>query len=129
MRTDNRKCARYNSIGRIDAAEICLFPGMLLDISQCGCRGHFPNALNFDEENEYVLKIHPMHKKSGAAFLLIGKPVWQRRENSATVVGFEFLHSPDRKRLDAYINQLELEALSMEDSAIGEPAHALAGAG
>ncbi|MDR1786706.1 MAG: PilZ domain-containing protein [Spirochaetaceae bacterium] len=118
MTADNRKSVRYNDVGRIDAGGTSLFPGMLLDISQTGCRCRFPCLIDFDEEEEYLLRILPSHKNTSHSFALLGRPVWQKKDDSSTTAGFEFLHSPDGKRLMSYIEQLKQEENNEEEDAL-----------
>jgi hypothetical protein len=109
MYSDKRKLVRFMSIGRVDAEQICVFPGKLTNISQGGCRGCFPYVLQFDSETDYELKLIPAHKKNPQPFLLIGQPRWQRQDGQTTEIGFEFLHSPGGRQLAAYLEQLKKE--------------------
>jgi hypothetical protein len=119
MHSEKRKQVRYDDVGRLDAPDVCTFPGMLLDISLGGCKGHFPCMLAVDEEGEHMLKILPMHKNSARthSFALLGRPIWEKQEGSFTIVGFRFLHSPDLKRLTAYVEQLESDRQVLLDEA------------
>jgi hypothetical protein len=109
MQTDKRKIVRFADVGRIDALEICVFPGVLLDISQGGCKSRFPYSREFNLDCDYELRIFPAHKRTQRPFLVIGQPRWQRQEGQATEIGFEFLHSPGIKALTVFLDTLELE--------------------
>ena len=109
MRSDKRRIVRFTDVGRIDASEICVFPGILLDISQGGCKSRFPYSREFDLDCDYELRVFPAHKRNQRSFLLIAQPRWQRQEGQSTEIGFEFLHSPGVKALEAFLETLELE--------------------
>jgi hypothetical protein len=99
-----------------------VFPGILLDISEGGCKGKFPYSRDFNADCDYELKIFPARKKNMHPFTLIGQPRWQRHDGQATEIGFEFLHSPDLKRLEAYLAALELECRNPAEEMIVETA-------
>jgi hypothetical protein len=122
MIPDKRKLIRFDDVGRVDVAGICVFPGILLDISGSGCRSRFPYSRDFNADCDYELKIYPVRKKNVSPFTLIGQPRWQRHEGQATEIGFEFLHSPGGKQLEAYLAALELEDRNPAEEMIIETA-------
>ena len=83
--------------------ELCIFPGLLIDISSSGCCIRFPAY-----EASFVLSSKsPQHP-----VVLIVQPRWEKTVESATEIGFEFLHSPGTKNLAQYIQDLSEAAES-----------------
>ena len=74
MDQENRLHTRYEEIGRITAPEICALPGILDDISLTGCKVHYSFPVVVDLENEYDVKISPLHGASGTPLNLICTP-------------------------------------------------------
>jgi hypothetical protein len=109
MQSDKRRIIRFDDVGRVDASEICVFPGILLDISEGGCKSRFPYSREFNLDSDYELRVSPAHKKNLQPFMLIGQPRWQRQEGQSIEIGFKFLHSPGIKALLAYLETLALE--------------------
>ena len=72
MNDECRREERYVEIGRVDAPDICLFSGVLIDISLSGCKVRFPMNLEIDEEGDYELKIQSARKDFSVPFSLIG---------------------------------------------------------
>jgi hypothetical protein len=107
--SEKRKVIRFSDVGRIDAGDICVFPGMLLDISESGCKSRFPYSQAFDPDCDYELRIYPAHKRNMNPFLLIGQPRWQKQNGLVTEIGFEFLHSPGARQLAGYLETLAKE--------------------
>lgn len=110
MEQEKRKHKRYADIGRVDAPDVCIFPGMLYDISQSGCRIVFPMQLNVDMEQEYDIKITPTAEKQIAPFLLRVRPVWLKQTDSNSEIAFSLLPGPAAKSLDLYIAHLASQA-------------------
>ncbi len=105
MMRNHRIDERVTDFGRVEAHDLCSFPGVLDDISASGCKVHFPVPLCIDMENEYNLKI----KLSGCdsqPLKLICLPRWKKLNESQTEVGFSFLRSPDTNKLESYISKM-----------------------
>ena len=105
---DERKDARFEEIGRVEAPELCALSGVLVDISLSGCRVHFPLPVEIDiaEEKEYTLKIYPSRATSEDGIELLCLPCWECSESGEASVGFKIIHSPDTPQLEAYIRSL-----------------------
>ena len=61
MDEENRQHTRYEEIGRVLAPELCALPGVLDDISVSGCKIHYSFPITVDLENEYDIKLSPLH--------------------------------------------------------------------
>lgn len=103
MDLDNRQDTRFNDFGKVDAPDICVFPGILSDISLYGCKIRFPVCISIDMDCDYELKIMPTRKSSNQSFILIAHPQWTQKDTDATEIGFKVLHSPGSKQLVQYI--------------------------
>ncbi|NLM00299.1 MAG: PilZ domain-containing protein [Treponema sp.] len=116
---ENRKHMRYEDVARIEAPDICIFPGVLVDVSEQGCKVRFSVPVSVDMDNDYELKLYPTHKSSVCSFVLIGHPVWNKTTTTYSEMGFKILHSPGKKHfleyisnLVAYENEIEEENIS-----------------
>ena len=98
---------RYEEIGRVIAPELCALPAVLDDISLSGCKIHYSFPVVVDLENEYDLKISPLHSSVSTPLNLICIPQWVKEQDGSTFIGFKIQYSPDANRLSAFINQLE----------------------
>lgn len=107
MRKENRKHARYEEIGRVSSPEITVLPGVLDDISISGCKVHFPNPVNYDEEKEYSVKINLSSAGCVKSMDFICQPQWINIKESETEIGFKFLRSPGTPVLNDFIQELE----------------------
>lgn len=105
MRSDEqRKDVRFEDIGRVDIPALCIFPGVLADISLYGCRIRFPVSLDIEMEQEYDVKILPAVRDFGS-FHLVGEPAWLKKEQNATEIGFKILRSPDTRNFQNYVEK------------------------
>lgn len=112
MKSEQRKSERFADIGRAEAPELCIFPGVLEDISLVGCKIRFPVVVDIDMDSDVDLRIIPSHKSKQNQMMLIGQPQWVKQDSDATIVGFKFLHSPDTSVLSSYINLLQQDSNS-----------------
>ena len=48
MIVDKRKHSRITEIGKVESQDLCLFPGVLVDVSKVGCRVRFPTSFLVD---------------------------------------------------------------------------------
>lgn len=108
MTREHRENERYEDFGRVEAGEVCGFPGILDDISMNGCRVHFPVPLMLDMDNQYNLNI-TLPQQGMTPLRLICTPQWKRINDSETEIGFRFLRSPDTPKLASYINEKQGE--------------------
>ncbi|MBQ0167739.1 MAG: PilZ domain-containing protein [Treponema sp.] len=115
MSLEHRKDERFEDIGRVDAQNLCVFPGVLVDISMLGCRIRFPAAFDVDMESDFELKITPARKYSLQNILLIGHPQWVKHEGESTEVGFKLLRSPGTRMLGTYVQKLALAEAEFEE--------------
>ena len=106
MEQENRLHTRYEEIGRITAPEICALPGILDDISLNGCKVHYSFPIVVDLENEYEVKIAPLHGNS-TPLNLICSPQWVNENGGSTFIGFKIHYSPDAHKLESFIKHLE----------------------
>lgn len=107
MEKENRKSPRYEEIGRIFAPELCTLPGILDDISVTGCKLHYSFPVVVDLENEYEIKIQPLHNSDNNPLNLICVPQWVKEQHGNTFIGFKILYSPDASRLNDFIQHLQ----------------------
>lgn len=89
------------------ATELCALPGVLDDISLSGCKIHYSFPVVVDLENEYELKIFPLHSSVNTALNLICTPQWVKEQEGNTFIGFKIQYSPDANKLNTFISQLE----------------------
>lgn len=107
MAEENRLSQRYKEIGRVIAPEICALPGILDDISASGCKIHYSFPVVIDLDNEYDIKISPLHQGDQPALHLICTPQWTKEQNESTFIGLKIQYSPDANRLNSFISHLE----------------------
>ena len=115
MQFEQRKDERFDDIGRVDAPELCVFPGVLVDISMLGCRIRFPASVSVDMDTDFNLKVTSPRKGSAQPFSLIGHPMWIEEENGSTEIGFKLLRSPGSRLLYKYIEKLAMAAAEYEE--------------
>lgn len=113
MVQENRRHTRYDEIGRITAPEICALPGILDDISLTGCKAHYSFPVIVDLENEYEVKISPLHSENCSPLNLICTPQWVKEQSGNTYIGFQINYSPDAHKLETFIKLLE--SISKDD--------------
>ena len=106
MAEENRQHTRYEEIGRIVAPEMCALPGVLDDISSAGCKIHYSFPVSINLENEYEIKLSPLHNGDQSPLNLICLPQWIKEQDGNTYIGSKIQSSPDAKRLEKFINQL-----------------------
>lgn len=116
--SEKRKDTRFDDIGRVDAPDICIFPGILVDISQLGCKIRFPVSVSPDMETDYELKITPSRKSDKQSFILIGHPMWNTNEASLSEIGFKILRSPGTRQLESYVKKLQESEDAYNDSTL-----------
>ncbi|MBQ9538378.1 MAG: PilZ domain-containing protein [Treponema sp.] len=114
MAREHRTDERYEDFGRVEAEDLCSFPGILDDISMKGCKVHFPVPVSLDMENQYKLNIS-LAQQSAGPLRLICNPQWKKINDSETEIGFRFMRSPDTPRLASYIGAKQGE---MKDDSI-----------
>lgn len=107
MTQDNRQEPRFDEIGRVTAIEICPLSGILDDISSTGCKMHYSFPVVLDLENEYDVKIAPLHNSDNTPLHLLCKPQWVNEIEGSTYIGFRILYSPDASKLANFIDHLE----------------------
>ena len=113
MEHENRLHTRYEEIGRITAPEICALPGILDDISLSGCKVHYSFPVVVDLENEYDVRISPLHGSNSSPLNLICSPQWVNETGGNTYIGFKIHYSPDAHKLEQFIKYLE--SISKDD--------------
>ncbi len=113
MEQENRLHTRYEEIGRITAPDICALPGILDDISLNGCKVHYSFPVVVDLENEYEVKLSPLHSSNTSPLNLILSPQWVNEHGGNTYIGFKIHYSPDAHKLEQFIKHLE--SISKDD--------------
>ncbi len=111
MAFKQRKNERFFQTGKVSIPDLCVFPGLLVDISTGGCRIRFPAPLEPDEEFDYQASFALSWETAPAPFVLILQPRWKKTEASGTEIGFEVLRSPGTKHLVSYIEYCTHEEL------------------
>jgi len=106
MGKKQRKHKRFQELGKVAVPELCIFSGLLLDISLAGCCIRFPAVVEPDLNCDYEASFSFSNKQVPSSCTLIVHPCWTRYENGTTEIGFEFLHSPGTKALVSHIDYL-----------------------
>ncbi len=114
MKTEKRKHQRMEDIGKVEAPDLCHFPGVLVDVSKLGCRARFPISFLVNMDVEYELKISPVRFSCVDSFFIMARPIWQKATEDSTEVGFTILHSPSFKKFDSYVDKLITEKQNFE---------------
>ncbi|OJF76656.1 MAG: hypothetical protein BKP49_05705 [Treponema sp. CETP13] len=109
MLKEIRKNTRFETIGRVSAQSLCLFPGIILNISLEGCRVRFPAIVNPDIDKDYELTVSFSEKDAPDGLILLGHIKWLETTEESTEIGVNFLHSPSSKPFADFINKLQLE--------------------
>ncbi len=109
MDSEKRKDPRFDDIARVDIPELCVFAGILVDISQLGCKVRFSAEIEPDMESDYELKITPAGKNSSESFLLIGHPMWKSIDSGSSEIGFRILRSPGTRKLEQHVKNLKAD--------------------
>lgn len=107
MSEENRQHTRFEEIGRVTAPEICALPGVLDDISASGCKIHYSFPVVIDLENEYEIKVSPLHQPDQLPLNLICIPQWVKEQDGNTYIGLKIQYSPDANRLSTFISHME----------------------
>ena len=124
MRQELRGAERFPEFGRVDCEQISALPGVLEDISNSGCKVHFPFPATVDQENEYSLKIQFSRQDFSEKLELLCQPEWtvENEEKGQTEIGLSFLRSPDSPKLARFIDSIreknesdDIRSLIIED--------------
>ena len=106
MRLNHRKDIRFEDFGRVECSEVSPMAGILNDISYTGCKVHYDVPVALNMENDYEISIK-LPRITGGTFQLIVHPRWiNTQEDGSCDIGFNFLPSPDRAKLESYVNNL-----------------------
>ena len=95
MIVDKRKHNRIAEIGKVESQDLCLFPGVLVDVSKVGCRVRFPTSFLVDTDIDYELKLSPVRQDFVDPLFITVKPVWQSSSLDSTEIGFSIINSKD----------------------------------
>ena len=114
MFTEQRKDERIIDVGRVEAPELCVFPGILEDISMFGSKIRFPAPVDVELNMDVDLTISPSGNTS-QPLKIIAQPKWVKKEENSTEIGFKFLRSPGTRLLNAYIEKLALANAEFEE--------------
>lgn len=112
MAFKERKDERFSETGKVLVPDLCIFPGLLIDISAGGCRIRFPTPIDPNTDFDYQASFVIAWKSLQAPFVLILQPRWKKTQASGTEIGFEVLHSPGTKHLISYIEYRTHEDLT-----------------
>lgn len=114
MNTEKRKNQRFMDMGKVEAFDLCPFPGVFVDVSKKGCRVRFPTSFLVNTDSEFEMKISPVRFNCYDSFLILVRPIWQKTTEDFTEIGFNILHSPDFKKFDNYVEKLIEEKQEIE---------------
>ena len=114
MKIEKRKHNRISEIGKVESQDLCIFPGVLVDVSKVGCRVRFPTSFLVDTDIDYEMKLSPVRHNFAEPLYIIARPIWQKTSDDSTEIGFTILHSPSSKKFDSYIDKLLEEMQSIE---------------
>lgn len=114
MIIDKRKHNRIAEIGKVESQDLCLFPGVLVDVSKVGCRVRFPSSFLVDTDMDYELKLSPVRQDFVDPLFITVKPVWQSSSLDSTEIGFSIINSQSGKLFESYIEKLIEEQQSIE---------------
>lgn len=109
MDSEKRRDPRFEDVARVDIPDLCIFPGVLIDISQLGCKVRFSAELEPDMESDYELKITPAGKNSSEGFVLIVHPMWKSIDSGSSEIGFRILRSPGTRQLVQHVKNLQAD--------------------
>ncbi|AEE17523.1 hypothetical protein Trebr_2108 [Treponema brennaborense DSM 12168] len=112
MQIEKRRMPRFSDIGRVEAADICIFPGTLIDICMKGCKIRFPIHVTLDMDTEYELTVTVSRKSVPQSLTLIGRPVRLEYSGTSSEIGFQVLRSPDSRLFESYIRARTAEQQS-----------------
>ena len=115
MGKELRKSTRFVEIGRVDAPDVCLFSGVLIDISSTGCKVKFPTNLELDTDCEYELKIICARKEFSTPFILIAHALWIKNMDNSCEIGFNIIRSPSTRDFEKFISSLEEEKSILDE--------------
>ena len=115
MNSEHRKDERFDDIGKVEAPNLCVFPGILEDISALGGKIRFPISLDVELNKDVDLMISPSNGDSTQPIHLIAHAKWFRKEDDFTQIGFKFLRSPGTNMLNSYIQKLSLLNAEFEE--------------
>ena len=119
MVSDQRKDERFEDVGRVEAPELCVFPGILEDISMLGGKVRFPLNFDVDMDQDINLTISLTSRDMSQPLQLIAHPQWFQKDANATKIGFKFLRSPGTHLLNSYIEKLALANAEYEEEVLG----------
>ena len=116
MEKENRQYTRYPEIGRAFATDLCALQAILDDISAFGCKIHYSFPIVVNLEEEYELKISPLHNENQNPLDLRCRPQWVQEIDGNTYIGFQILYSPDANKLNSFITKLQEMAENQKQS-------------
>ncbi len=115
MRKNTRREERFSEIGRFESGDLCALPGVLEDVSEGGCKVHFPVKIEPDMEKDYHALLHLPENKEKASLKLLCHPRWITSDKNKAVVGFSFLSSTDTPALVNHIAFLRKQRESVSE--------------
>ena len=118
--SENRVGKRYEDFARIEAPELCVLPGVLVNISKTGCRVRFPIPVENKTNSIFELNIFPCCKKDLKPFCVSAKPIWKDCEQTNSEFGFSFVNSMEKTKLKNYLEVLKKSSLDLEDELLQE---------
>lgn len=112
---EHRATVRYEDFARIQAPDVCVFPGVLIDISDSGCRVRFPASVSLDTEGVYEINVVPSCKLGLQPFGMTVQPVWADDGADASEIGFEILSVTDSRHFDRYLEVLHDSSIDSDE--------------
>jgi len=104
---ENRINTRFKEIGHFLAAELCMLPGIIDDVSLEGCKVHYQFPVTVDLTAEYDAQLSPSQNPAENPLHLKCAPQWVKDSEDKTEIGFKILYSPDGNKLQDFISHLE----------------------
>lgn len=115
QRDENRAQIRYEDCARVQAPNICSCPGVLVDISETGCRVRFPVPIEVQDFIEYELNIQPTCKQGLSPFSLTVRAIWVDKINDSFEAGFSIIFVSESRHLKDYISALENSLIDSDE--------------
>ena len=78
MAIKERKTHRFREAGKVSIPELCIFPGLLIDISSSGCCIRFPAVIEPDMDSDYEASFVLSSKSPQHPVVLIVQPKWKK---------------------------------------------------
>ncbi len=120
---EHRVGERYADFARIEAPELCVLPGVLVNISKTGCCVRFPIPVESRQDSLCEIRIQPCCKAGLKPFRVMAKQIWKICGAPNSELGFSFVNSMDPARLKNYLDVLRKDSFDPEEELLQELCH------